>query len=183
MENKIVDKVSRTFEIEIPIRESLDQYLDTVIPQVRAWGEDLNETKFYSQPGGKPWLEFRDSGNFHESVLHFFNENSEYLVSVNGNISRGRWRLLDNTNKIILEMGNRSELYTLSFLSSNFFILKKHGKGNYLVMGYEGRLAGLEWRDYVEMLFNTYRTNEDSMRAWVILLIVIIAAIVLFSVF
>ena len=64
-----------------------------------------------------------------------------------------------------------------------FFILKKHGRGSYLVMGYEPRVAGLEWRDFVEALFNTYRENESNTKTTVIVIIVIIAIIVLFSIF
>ena len=48
-------------------------------------------------------MEIRDDENFHEAVLHFFNEGGEYLQSVNGNISKGRWRLMGNSNKIIIE--------------------------------------------------------------------------------
>ena len=183
MDNKIVDTVSRSFEVELPQANTLDQYLDFIIPQIYQWGEDLGETKHYVAPGGKPWLEFRDSENFHEAVLHFFNEGGEYLQVVNGNISKGRWKLLGDTNKLIIEQGNRSELFILGFLSETFFILKKHGRGTYLVMGYEPRVAGLEWRDYVESLFNTYRENESNTKTTLIVIIVIVAIIVLFSVF
>ncbi len=209
MENKLVDKVSRSFSVELPIRETLDQYLDMIIPEVRPWGEDLNEKEHYVSNGGKPWLEFRDDKNFHEAVLHFFNEGGEYLQSIDGNVSRGRWRLLDGSNKIILEMSNRSELYELAFLSSAFFILKKHGyrsdrggdsdqrqdgddrggkkkKGGrpkYFVMGYEPYMIGLEWRDYVELLFNTYRSQHNTYKTLAIFLVILLAVIILFSLF
>jgi len=183
LENKIVDSVSRSFEVELPRADSLDQYLNFIIPTIYQWGEDLKETEHYSRKGGKPWLEFRDSENFHESVLHFFNEGGEYLQVVNGNISKGRWKLMADTNKMIIEQGNRSELWLLAFLSDTFFILKKHGRGNYLVLGYEPRTAGLEWRDYVELLFNMYRTNESNMKSTLIIILVVVVTIILFSIF
>ncbi|MCB0520534.1 MAG: hypothetical protein KDD27_16465 [Saprospiraceae bacterium] len=159
MDNPL-DRIEDTFELEMPARESLDDSIDAILPKIRPLSEDLREQQFYSMPGGKPWLEIRDDPSFLESVLHFFNVGGEYLLSVDGNVTRGRWRLLDGTNKIIIEQGgggksggkggsdshwdkqdgggdkqpSKSELYELAFLNKHFFILKKHGdqkrKGN-----------------------------------------------------
>jgi hypothetical protein len=155
--NNPLEQLENTFSVEIPAKNTLDEYLDWIIPRIRQHGEDLSEQKFYVTKGGKPWLEVRDDPGFQESVLHFFNEGGEYLQSVDGNVSRGRWRLLDRTNKIIIELGGggggkkkgkggddngegsdggggggggqpfRSELYELAFLNPRFMILKKHG--------------------------------------------------------
>ena len=177
----------------LPERENLDDYLDMVLPYVRPWSEDLSEQKFYVSNGGKPWLEFRDDPGFQEIVVHFFNENGEYLQAVDGNVTRGKWRLLDGTNKLILEQGggnnSRSELFELAFLSPSFFILMKHGgknkknKRKYFVMGYEAQMKRLEWRDYVELLFNTYRSQNKSFRTLIIMLVILAAVIIAFSVF
>ena len=154
--NNPLQNIDQTFEINLPEHKSLDEYLDKeVLPNIRHLSEDLKETKFYVVEGGKPWMEIQDDPGFQESVLHFFNEGGEYLKSVDGNVSRGRWRLLDQTNKIIIEQGggrggggqsggqggggrsgggkggggnpSKSELYELAFLNAQFFILKKHG--------------------------------------------------------
>lgn len=189
MELKVLDKIGRTFSVELPYFESLEEGLDLVVPDVQPWGEDLREMEFYVQPGGKPWLEIRDDENFHEAVLHFFNTGGEYLQSVDGNVSRGKWRLLDGTNKIIIEQGNKVELFELAFLSAFFFILKKHGnqprkgKKKYLIMGFEPYVTGLEWRDFVEFLFNTYRRQQSTFRTFIILFLILVAIIVLFSIF
>ena len=183
-----LQKVAGNFSVELPELNSLEEYVEFIVPKIRPWGEDLRETEFYVVKGGKPWLEVRDDPNFHEAVLHFFNEGGEYLTSVEGNVQRGKWRLLEGTNKILIELGNKSELYELAFLSNAFFILRKHGnpnpkrKRNYLVMGYEGYIKGLEWRDYVELLFNTYRDKHRTFRTILILVVVIVLIIVLFSV-
>ncbi len=155
MDNPL-QNIDQTFELNLPEKQSLDAYLDEMLPSIRHLSEDLRETKFYAVEGGKPWMEIQDDPGFQESVLHFFNEGGEYLKSVDGNVSRGRWRLLDQTNKIIIEQGgkgggqsgsqsggrggggqhggkggggspSKSELYELAFLNAQFFILKKHG--------------------------------------------------------
>lgn len=178
----------------MPHCDTLNEYIALVVPEIRPWGEDLYEMEHFSEHGGKPWLEVRDDVNFHEAILHFFNEGSEYLRSVNGNVSRGTWRLLERTNKIIIDVhsGGKpaiSEIYELVFLDDTFFILEKHGaqgrevnKRSFLVLGYEPYTKSLDWREYVELLFNTYRSKSRMYRITVIAIVVILAMLIVFSV-
>lgn len=192
MDNPL-DKLEETFEVELPEVETLDKYIDTILPSVRQFSEDLREQKFWVSSGGKAWMEVRDDPGFQEAVLHFFNEGGEYLQSVDGNVSKGRWRLLENSNKLILEQGGggdkgpgRSELYELAFLNSAFFILKKHGNASrgkkYFFMGAERAVRGLKWRDCVELLFNEYRSQWGMFQWLLIFGVVIVVIVVLFSV-
>ncbi|HFA49322.1 MAG TPA: hypothetical protein ENJ95_09925 [Bacteroidetes bacterium] len=199
MDNPL-QNIEQTFEVNLPQQDSLDDYLDEVLPTIRQWSEDLREMKFFVMDGGKPWLEIRDDPGFMEQVLHFFNEGGEYLQSVDGNVSRGKWRLLDQTNKIIIEQGGggggrgggsaaKSELYELAFLNAGFFILKKHGdqgrkkKRKYLFMGYEPVVKGLKWLDCVELLFNEYRNQWGSFQWAVVAAVVLVLALLLYSLF
>lgn len=210
--NNPLDRIEDSFELEIPARESMDDYMDTILPQIRQFSEDLREQKFYSMPGGKPWIEIRDDPGFQESVLHFFNEGGEYLQSVDGNVTRGRWRLLDGTNKIIIEQGggkgsggdnkgkdgghqgggdkepSRSELFELAFLNLHFFVLKKHGdqqrKGRkkYMVMAFEPAVKGLKWKDVIELMYNEYRSHWGTFQYLMLAAIVLVIIVILFSV-
>ena len=192
IENKMLDKLSRTFELDLPLRETMDEYLDLIIPNIRPWGDDLYEyaEKNYYETR---WLEIRDTEDFHESVLHIFNEGNEYLLAINGDIYKGSWRIFEKSNTFIIEQMaggavTRSELYDLAFLSKDFFILKKHGdqskKGQrkYFVMGREAVVKKLEWRDVVELLFNVYRGGNSSFTMIAIVIAIIILAFILFSV-
>ncbi|MBK7409037.1 MAG: hypothetical protein IPJ40_13855 [Saprospirales bacterium] len=169
-EQSWLETILRSLNVELPLRENLDEYLDLIIPEVRKWGEDLSETHYYSNPGGKPWLEVRDEESFHNTIVHFFNENGEYLRSTDGNVVKGRWRLLEGTNKIIIEAGSDkgglSELYELAYMDAYFFILRKHGsqhgRRRYFAMGFEPYVQNLEWRDFAEALFNTYRSKHRT---------------------
>ena len=188
MQNSFLDKLTRSFSLELPKRDSMDEYLDFIIPLVRPWGEDLYETEYYLDTR---WLEIRDEDEFHESVLHIFQEENSYLLSIDGNIAKGEWRFLPKSNTLILEQtvdGSvvKSELYDLAFMNSDFFILKKHGdqvrKGQkkYFVMGRENIVRGLEWRDVMELLFNRYRSNSQFI-VIVVIIVVLIAAFLIFS--
>ncbi len=193
MENKALDRIARSFEIALPEANTLHEYLNFLLfskdTNIRQWSEDLSEQEFYVTEGGKPWLQIQDRDNAYETVLHFFNPGGEYLQVVEGNVSRGKWRLLDNTNKMIIEQGqNRSEMFELAFLSDTFFILRKHGgyaagkKPNFLVLGHERVVARLEWRDYVELLFNSYRSQNEKFNNLIVFFIVLVVIVLLLSV-
>lgn len=182
----MLDRFTRQFELELPYRESLDDYLDEALPLVRPWGEDLYEKDYYV---GRPWLEIRDEDNFHQTVLYYFNEGGELIISVDGNVSKGSWRLLDEShNKIVIDRKG-AELFELAFLSDTFFVLQKHGdqqrygRNKYFVLGYEPAVSGLEWRDFVEFLFNTYRSNNNSYLLIAGFILLVAAVIVIFSIF
>ena len=179
MDNKLTENISRTFELPLPDAATMDQQLDQIIPKVRPWGEDLYEQQYYLDTR---WLEIRDDDEFHESVLHIFRDEGEYLISIDGNITQGIWKILSKSNTFIIERmaGDAvitSELYDLAFLNRDFFILKKHGdqkrKGGkkYFVLAREGAVRGLEWRDVMELLFNQYRNNSTYITALIALVV------------
>ena len=181
MENKITENLSRNFELPLPDGATMDQQLDQIIPKIRPWGEDLYEQEYYLDTR---WLEIRDDEQFHESVLHIFRDENEYLISIDGNITQGIWKILSKSNTFIIEktVGDAvitSELYDLAFLNKDFFILRKHGnqlrKGGkkYFVLAREGSVRGLEWRDVMELLYNQYRNNST----WIVALIALIVAV------
>ncbi len=186
MKVNLLDQFSSQFEVELPFRDSLDDYLDEALPLVAQWGEDLQEQEYYID---RPWMEVRDQDNFHQAVLYYFKEGGELIVSVDGNISKGGWRILDEGHNKMMIDHKGAELYELAFLSDTFFILRKHGnqqrygKRKYFVLGYEPAVGGLEWRDYVEYLFNTYRANNNSYLLIALFIIIVAAIIVIFSVF
>ena len=174
LENKLLDNLSRSFEVDLPQASDMDTYLDKILPIVRPLSEDLRETKFYLNKG---WLEFRDDEKWHDTVLHFFNKDGEYLISNNGNLSGGNWRFMRPSNKFIL---NNSELFELAFLDEQFFILRKHGdqkrlgKRKYFVLIHEPIGKRLEWRDAMELLFNKYRNNNN----WLIIILIIVLLLI-----
>ncbi len=187
MKNNMLVKLQEAFNPVLPDVGGLKEYLDYIVPYLSHWGEDLIETGNYVADGGKPWLEFRDHVNFQETVVHFFNPDGEYLRSTNGNVVKGRWRLLEDTNKMIIDIGGGkdkggglSELYELIYLDSTFFILQKHGDDKkYLAMGYEPSVRGMTWLEYVNALFWSYRNRHKKF----IFAMVIIALAALFFVF
>jgi len=65
----LIEKLTREFNVEMPLRANMTEYLNVILPAVRQWSEDLREEQFWLERG---WMEIRDKDDFHEAVLHFF---------------------------------------------------------------------------------------------------------------
>lgn len=184
MENKYLAKVNQSLSEPVPEHTNMDDSLRAILKVVRSLGEDLREEKFYLN---KPWLEFRDDENFHDAILHFFNDESEYLRSVNGDVEAGEWRYLQSSNKIMVILEEETELYDLEFLDPEFFILSKHGdnkklgRPEYLVLLHERVGRKLVWREALEKLFNKYRNNNSYLITVTLIVLALIALVVLLS--
>ncbi len=162
----------------------MEDYLEEILPLIRPWSEDLYEQEYWMDVR---WLEVRDDEKFHETILHIFRDKGEYMIVRDGDINQARWKTLPDSNTMILESDKKSELFDLSFMNSDFFILRKHGDQSrrgmrkYLVLGRENLVKNLEWRDMMELMFNLYRGNSQ-MIVYIAVLVVIVAAIIIFSV-
>ena len=186
-DNKLIGNLNKRFSLELMEHATMDAHLDDIIPNVKPWSEDLREEEFYLDTR---WLEIRDTDDFLETVLHIFRPENEYLLSIDGNISKGIWRVLEKSNTLIIELGAdgtvvKSELYDLAFLNKDFFILKKHGdqkrkgKRKYFVMGREAVVRNLEWREIMDKLFWNYKNNSQFLFLLAVVIIVVIGILAL----
>ncbi len=175
---QIGNDISKVFSPSLPPNlGTFDEHLDFIIPKVAPYGEDLRETGFWLS---KRWREVRDDEAFHEVFLHIFNPGGEYMMVVDGNIFKGAWKQLHDSNSLIIEISGRSELFELRYLNNDFLILSKHGdqarKGlrRYFMMAREGAVRGdMDWRNMMEGMFNIWRENSLSLWAWFIFILII----------
>ncbi len=168
------DKWSGIMELEMPLAETLEGTFDNILPTVRQHGVGLDTQKYVDVR----YFEMRDDDDYHEAVLNIFKPNGEYITIVNGNISRGKWSLL-NGGFIINQNGEG--FYELVFLNDDLFVLKKHGsqanaKRKYLMFGKETLVKKNDWRAIMESLYNLHRSNVDfsTVIFWIALVAVIL---------
>ena len=45
MEGRFLDRIMNAFELDLPDKDSMEQYLDYIIPKVGAWSAGLKDTK------------------------------------------------------------------------------------------------------------------------------------------
>ncbi len=151
--------------IEFEFIISQDIQLDLILEQIYDWSEDIDEfveNEYYKTR----WLQVLEADN-DDVILHlFFEENQEYLYSLDGDILfRGVWKTLNENNALIVDrvvnnQVTKSELFDLAYLSPDFFILKKHGdqrkkgKAKYLFLGREELVENLEHDEILTLLRN-----------------------------
>lgn len=192
MENKWLDQIAENFNTPFPEAETLEEYLDKIIPLVKANSEDLREEEFYTD---KPWVEVQDNENFHELVFHFFspkpNEDEidrEYLKTIDGKVWQGKWRYVGN--KIFLGDDSYSDtrVYELAFMDNEFMVLKllanpkkftTEKKSKYFVLTVEKLGRKLEWLDLMRHLFEKYQSN--NLIYYIIAVIIAMIIIMLLS--
>jgi hypothetical protein len=180
--NDIIRDVKRALSPDLPKDlGNMDEHLAFILPKVIPYGEDLRETHFWHN---KRWKEVREEEGFHEAILHIFTPEGEYLNSLDGNLMRGTWRQIGVENVLILELGGRSELFDLRFLSGDFMVLTKHGdqqrKGmrRFFLLVREPatrdrRGRELDWRNIMEKLYNVWRENSLNIWAWIFFLVLL----------
>lgn len=183
MSQSIYKNVTNSFQLELPECDTLDDYLDKILPKVIKWNEPLSSLSFLN----KRWLEIRDDDEFKDNILHIFCPDNEYLISIEGNILKGNWRTLSDENTLIFDMGGRKELYDCVFNNSDFLILKKHGnqhrKGmnKYFFLANESIVGNKDWQDLIQQLYNLYSNNTKFM-IYLACFIIIVLIFVYFSI-
>lgn len=111
-----------------PKCNSLDEYMDLLVPKVRYFGEDLAEEHFYI---GKHWNELLEGSD--DVILKIFEPKTDpahgegVLMTVkNGDVSTGVWSYLKG-NKMVFKNPDH-ELFDLGFLNPYIFVIRKHGE-------------------------------------------------------
>ena len=177
MEGRLLDKIAKPFNVEMPDRETLESTLDDILPQIRHHSEDLFEEVFLDTH----FVEMRDDVTFHDVILHIFREGGDHLTSKDGQMDCGQWSFVGN--KMVIGSSTCSgTLYTLAFSDPDFFILERHGNTRkfagkrYLVLVKEPLARRMEWNEALEYLFDKYR-NSNSF--FVTVAVIVVAVIVL----
>ena len=169
---------------------SQDIQLDLILEQINDWSEGIDD--FVEEEYFKTrWLQILEADN-DDVILHlFFEDNQEYLYSLDGDILfRGFWKTLNENNSLIIDrvvnqQVTKSELFDLAYLSPDFFILKKHGdqkkkgKAKYLFLGREDLVENLEHDEILTFLRNEGGNSFSWNTIFMIGILVILLAVVL----
>jgi hypothetical protein len=182
LNNRLLDKVAKPFNVELPEAEGMDEMIAKILPAIRPHSEDLREEEFYV---GRNWIELRDDEDFHEVILHIFEEDGDYICVTDGNMDTGQWRLM-NGKFVYGPSASDAEVFDLAFLDEEFFILAKHGNYNkfdhrYRVFIVEPLSKKLDWRQAMEFLFDKYRNSNGFFMTIAVLVLLVFALIMLLS--
>jgi hypothetical protein len=172
--------IYNTLRTDLPHRNTIEEYLEYILPKVKRFSEDLHEIEFYIE---KQWAEVDDDVLITEKLVHIFkpeqepgeikvkdeDQGSPYLLSKDGDIVKGKWSYI-RSGGFIIKVLQQYELYDLAFLGDDFFVLKKKrsdGAGSkYLFLVNEKLADNHDWRELMELLFDIYRYNLAYLLMW-----------------
>ncbi len=174
-------------QVDLTPGKSLDNQISTILEKHETVFEFAQLNKLLPS---KRWLEihpFMDESN----ILHLFEENGEYLLSNNGNISKGFWKTSFQSEVLVLDISEKdgttkSELYEMVYSDENYIFLMKHGVQNrfdqrkYLALGEEEQLDSKKLNEILEELGHTPPMGMNTV-IWIVIIVAIVALIFYFS--
>lgn len=156
-----------------------------VVPPIKQWSEDLREKDYYVDI---TWREIKEGLDASKKIVHVFKADGVYIRSVNSEVVKGKWAILEASNKMLIhrldfeQKTMNRELFNLQYLGQGFFILQKDGTEEIMAMGMEiTPIGNMSWEQYVFVLANLHQSNREFILLAIAVLILLGMIIVYFG--
>jgi hypothetical protein len=134
----------------------MENYIKNIIPNIKQYGMMLSQKEFFIN---KTWLLINDSSDL---VQYTFKNNSEFILSINGDVQKGKWELLSST-KILLESPTGSIQLENLFFNKNIIVLLKPSLIEELfVLINEEVIKDKNPFEYLKSLENSNKEEDES---------------------
>lgn len=174
-------------QIDLTPGKSLDDQIASILEKHESVFEFPQLEKLLPS---KRWLEIHPEMD-NTKILHLFEENGDYLVSHNGNISKGLWKASFQSEVIILDITDKegytkSELYEMAYADENYIFLMKHGiqtrfdQRKYLALGEEDQMYHKKLDTLLEELGHPSPMGINTL-VWVVVILLTAGIILYFS--
>ena len=102
-------------------------YLNDIIPRLARHSERLDDIAMLVN---KRWVLFDEFEN--QKTVYFFKKNYDLIISINGNVERGNWELIDN-DYLSIKTIEGEFMFKKDFNDDNLFALKKDNVNEYAI--------------------------------------------------
>ncbi len=102
-------------------------YLNDIIPRLARHSERLDDITMLIN---KRWVLFDEVEN--QKTVYFFKKNYDLIISINGNVERGNWELIDN-DYLSIKTIEGEFMFKKDFNDDNLFALKKDNVNEYAI--------------------------------------------------
>lgn len=102
-------------------------YLNDIIPRLARYSERLDDITMLVN---KRWVLFEEVQN--KKTVYFFKKNYDLVISINGNVERGNWEIIDN-NYLSIKTNEGEFMFKKDFNDDNLFALKKDNVNEYAI--------------------------------------------------
>lgn len=99
----------------------MKDFINNIIPKIRAKSKQLNDESILKN---QHWVMLDENGP--TSTTYIFRDNNQLLVSINGNVTIGKWEYL-TSEKILITLDNNIFLYKNHYFDDKLIALKKDG--------------------------------------------------------
>ena len=129
-------------------------FIEKILPKILSYSEKLDKLTLLID---EPWVVNDDSQKFTKFI---FRKDNSLLISDSGNVTMGKWDLLNKANSILLEFNNSLKLYNHGFLDEAVLILKIDGGADYFVLVNQNKIPNLDLENYLE---NKYVKKQEGV--------------------
>jgi len=140
-------------------------YILDIIPRIKKFSKKLNDLTTLAD---KHWVILDDDTNL--KSVYIFRKNGVLLISINGEIQKGKWEYLDE-NSIMIDIKDKSYLFRQGFFNNTVLALMLDGKNEFCLMidevKFEESLNSLATvQSFLESEYNTYqnKTNRKTIQ-------------------
>lgn len=96
----------------------MEQYIKNIIPNIKQYGKLLSQKEVFIN---KTWLLVNNGNDF---IQYTFKKNYELIISLNGDVIKGKWEILTQ-NKILIDSINGTIQLENLFLNQDIIVLLK----------------------------------------------------------
>ena len=103
-------------------------YILDIIPRIKKFSKKLDDLTSLAD---KHWVILDDDTNL--KSVYIFRKNGVLLISLNGEIQKGKWEYLDE-NSIMIDIKDKSYLFRQGFFNKTVLALMLDGKNEFCLM-------------------------------------------------
>lgn len=126
-------------------------YLKNIVPRIQQKGKKLDHIEVFIE---KPWAQLNDKN---EIVMEYeFFRDNRLMVSVNGNVSWGKWELTPSSQRLLMTHNSSTTLMHNGFIDNNVMILQKSGSVEpFVVFINQNVISGFNLNNYLQKVIDS----------------------------
>lgn len=123
--------------------------LENLLPRLKQYSATLERHEVFVDA---PWVVIDDNHNQHKYI---FRRNGELIMSLNGQVTIGKWEYLESAQSLLIDRVQDKILLNQMFVHPAVMVLKRDGiSDDYMVLGNEKLLPKLDAEYYLAQLAN-----------------------------
>lgn len=131
-------------------------YIENLIPRLKDFSASLDKKEIFIE---KPWIFIDGESNLQKYI---FRRNGELVMSLNGNVTSGKWEYISATKSLLIDRISDKILLNQNFIDPAVMILKMDGlNGGNFILANEELLTSVGVEDYLKKLY--YQKNNISI--------------------